>query len=94
MTYLPVSLSLSPPPFLSLTHSLSLARSLSLSLSLSLGQYADLESMGWYELLMFYGFKEGEEPQSDDEDLSLIPKLVDKVVIPRLTGQASWLRPL
>ena len=27
---------------------------------------------------MFYGFKEGEEPHSDDEDLSLIPKLVDK----------------
>ena len=50
--------------------------------------------MSWYELLMFYGFKEGEEPRADDEDLNLIPKLVDKVVIPRLTGQASWLHPL
>ena len=43
---------------------------------------------------MFYGFREGEDPATDDKDLLLVPKLVDKVVIPRLTGQASWLCPL
>ena len=44
--------------------------------------------MMWFEVLMFYGFQEGGvEPDPDDEDLQLIPNLVDKVVIPRITGQ-------
>ena len=43
--------------------------------------------MRWFEVLMFYGFQEGEEPDSRDEDLSLIPKLVESVVLPKITGQ-------
>ena len=35
---------------------------------------------------MFYGYREGEEVGPSDEDLQLIPHLVDKVLIPRLTG--------
>ena len=35
---------------------------------------------------MFYGYREGEEVDPSDEDLQLIPHLVDKVLIPRLTG--------
>ena len=50
-----------------------------------------METMNWFEDLMFYGFREGEEPAVDDEDLQLVPRLVDKVVIPKLTGQDSWL---
>ena len=35
---------------------------------------------------MFFGFREGEEPDSSDEDLQLIPQLVAKVVVPRIAG--------
>lgn len=47
----------------------------------------DFEEMSWFEVLMFYGYREGEEPDSSDEDLQLIPQLVDKVLVPRLTGE-------
>ena len=40
---------------------------------------------------MFYGYREGEEVDPSDEDLQLIPHLVDKVLIPRLTGvRGEW----
>jgi len=45
--------------------------------------------MSWFEVLMFYGYREGEEPDSSDEDLQLIPQLVDKVLVPRLTGEGG-----
>ena len=35
---------------------------------------------------MFFGYREGEEPDPDDEDLQLIPRLVTKVVVPRIAG--------
>ena len=35
---------------------------------------------------MFYGYREGMEPDLEDEDLQLIPHLVDMVVVPKLTG--------
>ena len=40
-------------------------------------------------MLMFYGYREGEEPDSSDEDLQLIPQLVDRVLVPRLTGEGG-----
>lgn len=52
----------------------------------------DFESMSWFEILMFFGYREGEEPDPDDEDLQLIPRLVAKVVVPRIAGllQHVW----
>ena len=38
---------------------------------------------------MFFGFSEGQEVDPEDEDLQLIPNLVDLVVIPKLTGRLS-----
>ena len=37
--------------------------------------------MSWFEVLMFYGYKEGVEPDPGDPDLQLIPHLVDRVVV-------------
>ena len=50
---------------------------------------AELEDMQWLQVLMFYGFREGEgQPaaEHDDEDTQLIPELVSLAVLPRLAG--------
>jgi GC-rich sequence DNA-binding factor len=46
----------------------------------------DFEEMGWYETLMFYGYKEGAEIDKSDPDNKLMPSIVDKVLLPKLTG--------
>ena len=48
-----------------------------------------LEDCQWFQVLMFYGFLEGVEPERDDEDLLLIPRIVEKVVLPKLTGKSD-----
>ena len=48
-----------------------------------------LEDMLWFQVLMFFGFSEGREVDPEDDDLQLIPNLVDLVVIPKLTGRLS-----
>ena len=53
-----------------------------------------LEDMLWFQVLMFFGFSEGREIDPEDEDLQLIPNLVDLVVIPKLTGRSSKLNLL
>ena len=40
--------------------------------------------MRWYESLMFYGSQEGQD--KSDADLKLIPNLIEKVLLPKLTG--------
>ena len=42
--------------------------------------------MEWYESLMFYGYREGEDLDPKDSDLKLIPSLIEKVLLPKLTG--------
>lgn len=51
-----------------------------------------LEDMLWFQVLMFFWFSEGRELDPEDEDLQLIPNLVDLVVIPKLTGKSSNLK--
>lgn len=46
-----------------------------------------LEDMLWFQVLMFFGFNEGQDVDPEDEDLQLIPNLIDLVVIPKLTGK-------
>ena len=43
--------------------------------------------MLWFQVLMFYGYREGTEPDPHDEDLQLIPRLVERVVIPKITSK-------
>ena len=50
-----------------------------------------LEDMLWFQVLMFFGYSEGREVDPEDEDLQLIPNLVDLVVIPKLTGNLNTL---
>lgn len=48
----------------------------------------DLEKMEWYEIVMRYGFKptETEAQLIDDPDIRLVPSLMEKIVLPRITG--------
>ncbi|XP_067118345.1 PAX3- and PAX7-binding protein 1 [Centruroides vittatus] len=48
---------------------------------------ADFEQMKWYEVLIFYSCNNEnlEDIDSDDPDLNLIPSIVEKVVLPKLT---------
>ena len=49
-----------------------------------------LEDARWFNVLMFYGFLEGTEPDRDDEDILLIPNIVEKAVLPKLTGEITF----
>ncbi|XP_051870804.1 PAX3- and PAX7-binding protein 1 [Pristis pectinata] len=49
----------------------------------------DFESMLWFESLLFYGCEGGQNPQMDDVDTYLLPAIVEKVVLPKLTGLAE-----
>ena len=35
---------------------------------------------------MFYGYQEGEEIVKEDSDLKLLPSIIEKVLLPKLTG--------
>ena len=45
----------------------------------------DFEELRWYESLLFYGFKEGEAIDREDEDVKLLPAIVDKIILPKLS---------
>ncbi|XP_060090304.1 PAX3- and PAX7-binding protein 1 [Heteronotia binoei] len=48
----------------------------------------DFESMLWFESLLFYGCEEHEQ-EKDDADVSLLPTIVERVVLPKLTVLAE-----
>uniref|UniRef100_A0A8D2J9I4 PAX3 and PAX7 binding protein 1 n=1 Tax=Varanus komodoensis TaxID=61221 RepID=A0A8D2J9I4_VARKO len=48
----------------------------------------DFESMLWFESLLFYGCEEYDQ-EKDDADVSLLPTIVEKVVLPKLTVLAE-----
>ena len=58
------------------------------SLSLSQDDCEDFEDMGWYEVLMFYGFREGEELDPSDPDTQMLPEMIDRVIITKLTSES------
>jgi len=37
---------------------------------------------------MFYGYRKGEDPSPDDPDIKLMPSIVEKVLLPKLTGSS------
>lgn len=48
--------------------------------------------MLWFESLLFYGCEEQEQVK-DDADISLLPTIVERVVLPKLTGivlERNW----
>ncbi|EOB05542.1 GC-rich sequence DNA-binding factor-like protein, partial [Anas platyrhynchos] len=48
------------------------------------GKCRDFETMLWFESLLFYGCEE-QEQEKDDADISLLPTIVERVVLPKLT---------
>ncbi|XP_069492435.1 PAX3- and PAX7-binding protein 1 isoform X2 [Ambystoma mexicanum] len=49
---------------------------------------SDFEKMSWFESLLFYGCEESEQDQ-EDVDISLLPTLVEKLILPKLAGVAE-----
>lgn len=47
-----------------------------------------LEKMEWYETMMKYGFKAGETEAQliDDPDIRFVPTIMEKMVLPKITG--------
>lgn len=51
----------------------------------------DLERMDWYNMVMKYGWSttETEESLSNDPDVRLVPVLVEKIILPKVTGNCA-----
>lgn len=49
--------------------------------------------MLWFESLLFYGCEEREQ-EKDDVDVALLPTIVEKVILPKLTGRDFWIEHL
>lgn len=45
--------------------------------------------MLWFESLLFYGFDELSTLQKGDVDIGLLPSIVEKVILSKLTGSQT-----
>ncbi|KAK7107892.1 PAX3- and PAX7-binding protein 1-like isoform X2 [Littorina saxatilis] len=45
----------------------------------------DFEDMNWYNCLVFFGCESTQEVDPEDSDVKILPSIVEKVVIPKLT---------
>ncbi|XP_030850781.1 PAX3- and PAX7-binding protein 1 isoform X1 [Strongylocentrotus purpuratus] len=45
----------------------------------------DMESFPWYDTLMFYGFRNEDDYDREDDDIKLIPRIIEKIVLPKLS---------
>lgn len=52
-------------------------------------QCANFEYMLWFESLLFYGFEEHSTLQHGDGDVGLLPAIVEKVILSKLTGRQT-----
>ncbi|XP_061176803.1 PAX3- and PAX7-binding protein 1-like [Saccostrea echinata] len=52
----------------------------------------DFEDTKWFETLIFYGFKLQETISKGDDDARLLPSIVEKVILPKLTvlAESVW----
>ena len=51
----------------------------------------DVEEMRWFDSLLFYGFEESNPIDKEDDDNKLLPAVVDKIVLPKLSCKFSLL---
>lgn len=51
----------------------------------------DFEDTKWFDTLVFYGFKLTETIAKEDDDVRLLPSIVEKVVLPKLSGMVPVL---
>ena len=61
---------------------------LSFSLTHTQDTYPPIESMTWFQNLLFYAYQEGVEPSLSDDDTHLIPQVIDRVIITKLTSES------
>lgn len=56
----------------------------------------ELDRMDWYAMTMKYGWvaDETEESLSSDPDVRLIPVLIEKIILPKITGNFNLLLQL
>lgn len=49
---------------------------------------SELERMDWYNVTMQYGFNETETEEQllDDPDVRLVPTVIEKIILPKITG--------
>lgn len=52
-----------------------------------MNNYKDFEEMAWFHALAMYGDVVGGKMEDEDEDLQILPKVIEKVLIPKLTGE-------
>lgn len=57
--------------------------------------YEDVEKTGWFHQLAMYGKKEAESEEClrNDPDLFLIPSVIEKILLPKLTSKLLLLKP-
>lgn len=53
-------------------------------------QCANFEYMLWFESLLFYGFEENTILQKGDGDIGLLPAIVERVIVSKLTGREMY----
>lgn len=58
------------------------------SLSLFQSKSTPIESMDWFKCLLSYAYQEGEDPDPLDSDTHLIPEVIDRVVLSKLTSES------
>ena len=46
---------------------------------------SDFEDSSWFNTLVFMGYRDGETIDRSDDDLRILPSVVDKLIIPKLT---------
>ncbi|KAL5009833.1 hypothetical protein ScPMuIL_012138 [Solemya velum] len=53
-------------------------------------QCQDFEDLSWYETLVHYGFEDEESICKDDDDIKLLPLIVEKIILPKLNNLAEF----
>ena len=43
--------------------------------------------MKWFQSLLFYCYQEGIDPDPSDDDVHLIPQIIDRVIVSKLTSK-------
>lgn len=52
----------------------------------------DFEENSWFDTMLFYGSKLEELVENVDDDVKLLPTIVEKIIQPRLTGKIGNLK--
>lgn len=53
-----------------------------------LADYKDIEKLNWYPACILYAWDENETEEClrQDPDVNLVPTLIEKIVLPKITG--------